>query len=89
MGTQKFGLSSPANSLTAKQVINASHRILGKAHTNRNLPLEKQHSRFLFDKFAFAILDKIQILTLISLGFIGFLKWDDLSHIKLCDILFS
>ena len=44
--------------------------------------------RLLFDKFAFAILDKIQILTLISLGFTGFLRWNDLSRIKLCDIFF-
>ena len=86
IGAQKFGLNSPANSLTAKQVINATHRILGKAPTNRKLPSEKQHLRLLFDKFAFATLNKIQILSLISLGFTGFLRWDDLSRIKLCDI---
>ena len=86
---KKFGLNSPANSLAAKQVINAAHRILGKAPTNRKLPLEKHHLRLLFDKFAFATLDKIQILTLIFLGFTGFLRWDDLSRIKLCDISFQ
>ena len=48
----------------------------------------KTSFRLLFDKFAFATLDKIQILTLISLGFTGFLRWDDLSRIKLCDISF-
>ena len=64
------------------------HRILGKAPTNRKVSLEKHHLRLLFDKFAFATLDKIQILTLISLGFTGFLRWDDLSRIKLCDIPF-
>ena len=85
---KKFGLNSTADSLTAKQVINAAHRILGKAPTNRKLPLEKHHLRLLFDKFAFATLDKIQILTLISLGFTGFLRWDDLSRINLCDISF-
>ena len=85
---KKFGLNSPANSLTAKQVINAAHRIVGKAPTNRKLPLEKHHLRLLFDKFVFATLHKIQILTLISLGFTGFLRWDDLSGIKLCDISF-
>ena len=61
---------------------------MGKAPTNRKLPLEKHHLRLLFDKFAFATLDRIQILTLISLGFTGFLRWDDLSRIKLCDISF-
>ena len=85
---KKFGLNSPANSLTAKQVINAAHTILGKAPTDRKLPLEKHHLRLLFDKFAFATLDKIQVLTLISLGFTGLLRWDDLSRIKLCDISF-
>ena len=85
---KKSGLNSPANSLTAKQVINAGHIILGLAPTNCKLPLEKHHLRLLFDKFAFATLDKIQILTLISLGFTGFLRWNDLSRIKLCDISF-
>ena len=85
---KKFGLNSPANSLTAKQVINAAHRILGKVPTNRKLPFKKHHLRLLFDKFAFATLDKIQILTLISLGFTGFLRWHDLSRIKLCNISF-
>ena len=86
---KKLSLNSPTNSLTAKQGINAAHRILGKAPTNRKLPLEKHHLRLLFDKFAFATLDKIQILTLIFLGFTGFLRWDDLSRIKLCDISFQ
>ena len=87
-GHTKFGLNSPTNSLTAKQVINAAHRILGKAPTNRKLPLKKHNLRLLFDKVAFATLDKIQILTLISLGFTGFLRWDDLSRITrhICDI---
>ena len=59
-----------------------------KAPTNHKLPLEKQHLRLLFDKFAFAALDKIQVLTLICLGFTGFLRWDDLLLTKLCDLFF-
>ena len=62
--------------------------MLGKASTNHKLPLEKQLLRQVFDKFAFATSDKIQILAIIFPGFTAVLRGDDLFYVKLCDIFF-
>ena len=84
----KFGLDSPSSSPIVKQIIQAAHRQIGKATINRKLPLEKCHLKLLHDKFAQASLDQIQIVTLITLGFVAFLRWDDLSRLRCYDIIF-
>ena len=71
-----------------KQLIRAGQRILGCATAKGKHPLKVEHLKALQDKFAFASLDQLQIVTLATLGFAGFLKWDDLSQIKTCDIEF-
>ena len=57
-------------------------------YTNRKLPLLKSHLMKLFDKFYHSSLDDIQTLTLITLGFVGFLRWDDLIQLTTSDIVF-
>ena len=52
------------------------------------MPLEKSHLKLLHDKFAQASLDQLQIVTLITLGFVAFLRWDDLSRLRCYDIIF-
>ena len=84
----KFGLGSPSSSPIVKQVIQAAQRQIGKATINRKLPLEKSHLKLLHDKFAQASLDQLQIVTLITLGFVAFLRWDDLSRLRCYDIIF-
>ena len=84
----KFGLKSPTGSIINEQIIQAAHRQLGKATMNRKLPLERSHILQLHDKFAQASLDQLQILTLIMLGFVAFLRWDDLSRLQCYDIKF-
>ena len=79
---KKFGFNSPSDSHLPKQVIQAGHRILGKATVNRKLPLERRHIRMLQDKFAHNNLAELQIVMLITLGFVGFFQWDVLSALK-------
>ena len=83
----KFGLDSPYSFPIVKQIIQAAHRQIGKATINRKLPLEKSHLKLLHDKFAQASLDQLQIVTLITSGFVAFLRWDDLSR-RCYDIIF-
>ena len=85
---KKFELHSPTESAMTKQLIRAGQRILDCAKTKGNHPLETDHLKALQDKFAYASLDQIQVVTLATLGFAGFLRWDDLSQIEACDINF-
>ena len=84
----KFGLQSPTGTIIKKQIIQTAHRQLGKTTMDRKLPLERSHILQLHDKFAQASLDRLQILTLITLGFVAFLHWDDLSRLRCYDIKF-
>ena len=85
---KKLGLYSPTESAMTKQLIRAGQRILGCATAKGKHPLKVEHLKALQEKFAFASLDQLQIVTLATLGFAGFLRWDDLSQIKICDIEF-
>ena len=71
-----------------KQLIRAGQRILGCATAKGKHPLKVEHLKALQDKFGYASLDQLQTVTLATLGFAGFLRWDDLSQIKACDIEF-
>ena len=84
----KFGLTLPSVFPIAKQLVQAAQRIFGKTPKNRKLPLQINHVRLLQDKFAFGDLAQLQIVTLITLGFAGFLRWDDLSGLRYSDIRF-
>ena len=85
---KKLGLYSPTESAMTKQLVRAGQRILGCATAKGKHPLKLKHVKALQDKFAYASLDQLQIVTLATLGFAGFLRWDDLSQIKACDIDF-
>ena len=57
----KFGLESLSSSPIVKQIIQATHRQIGKATINRKLPSEKSHLKLLHDKFAQASLGQLQL----------------------------
>ena len=42
----------------------------------------------LIEKYKFASLDVLLILTLITLGFVGFLRWNDLISLNMSDLSF-
>ena len=51
--------------------------------------IEVEYLKALQDKFAYASLHQLQIVTLATLGFaVFFLRWDDLSQLRACDINF-
>ena len=72
----------------AKQVIKAGRRILGKSAISRKLPLQQDHIRVLVHEYIDVSLPDLQIVTLITLAFFGFLRWDDLSQLRLSDLFF-
>ena len=43
----------------------------------------------LFNKFYHSSLDDLQTLTLITLGFVGFLRWDDLIQLTTGDVFYK
>ena len=60
--------------------------MLGRIPINRKLPLAQMHIRKLFERYSEGSLDKLQILCLMVLGFFAFLRWDDLSQLRVSDI---
>ena len=85
---KKLGFYSPTESAMTKQLIKAGQRILDCATAKGKHPLKVEHLKALQDKFAYASLDQLQTVTLATSCFAGFLRWDDLSQIKACDIEF-
>ena len=67
-------------------MIQAGHGISGRIPINRKLPLAQMHIRKLFERYSGGSLDNLQILCLIVLGFFAFLRWDDLSQLRVSDI---
>ena len=51
-------------------------------------PSSKVAPNEIFNKFYHSSLDDLQTLTLITLGFVGFLRWDDLTQLTTSDIVF-
>ena len=83
-----MGFPSPTDHTSVKQLISSAHRMLGSSAVNRKLPLLRSHLKMLIEKYKFASLDFLQILTLITLGFVGFLRWDDLINLNISDLSF-
>ena len=68
----KTCLTSPTSHPLTKQVIKAGQHILGISTINRKLPLKQKHVRALVLKYGNSDLPDLQIVTLITLGFVGF-----------------
>ena len=84
-GHHKMCFPAPTDHPMAKQMIKAGCRILGKSAINRKLPLQQDHLRALLHKYIGASLPDLQIVALITLGFFGFFRLDDLSQLT-CQI---
>ena len=84
----KMCFPSPTYHLMEKQVIRTGHRILDKSTINRKLQLHQDHVKALVHKYTDVSLPDLQTVTLITLGLFGFLHWDDLSQLRLSDLLF-
>ena len=82
---KKAVLSSPAENSLGKQIVDASKRILDAKHRYRKMPLEKHYIRSLVDRYRRSDLSNLQITCLITLGFAGFFRWDNLSQLLAFD----
>ena len=82
----KLGFISPTEHDLCKQIIQAGRRVLGRIPIKRKLPLAQMHIKKLFERYSEGSLDKLQILCPIVLGFFAFLRWDDLSQLRVSDI---
>ena len=86
---EKMGMVSPTEHPLIKQMIEASKRIIGTAPRNRKLPLEVSHIKKLVSKFGGRDLSDLQITCLVTLGFGGFLRWNDMSQLRKQDFSFN
>ena len=82
---KKMSFPSPADYTLVKQLISFVHKLLDSLAVNRKLSLLLSHLKLLIEKYKFASLDFLQILTFITLGFVGFLRWDDLINLNIND----
>ena len=83
-----MGLTSPTSHPLVMHLINAGHRILGKSTVNRKKPLLHRHMNLLLARFSHGSLPDLQTLVLIILGFFGLFRWDELSNLKVKDVVF-
>ena len=85
---KKMGLTSPTSHPLVMQLINAGHRILGKSTANRKKPLLHSHMNLLLARFSHGSLPDLQTLALITLGFFRLFRCDELSNLKVEDVVF-
>jgi integrase len=86
---KKVAAVSPTEHPLVKQMVEAAKRIIGTAPKNRKQPLGIDHIKKLVRKFGGGgDLSKLQITCLITLGYSGFLRWDDLAKLRRQDVLF-
>ena len=85
---KKMGLTSSTSHPLVLQLINAGHRILGKSTVNRKKPLLHSHMNLLLTRFSHGSLPDLQTLVLITQGFFGLFRWDELSNLKVKDVVF-
>ena len=83
-----MGLISPTSHPLVMELINAGHRILGKSTVNRKKPLLHSHMKMLLARFSHGSLPDLQILVLITLGCFRLFRWDQLSNLKVEDVVF-
>ena len=81
-------LISPTSHPLVIQQIKTGHRIQGKRTVNRKKPLLHSHMKMLLARFSHGSLPDLQTLVLIPLGFFGLFRWDELSHLKVEDVVF-
>jgi hypothetical protein len=84
--------ADPTDHDVVKRVKEAAMRLLGKG-SNKKDPLTAEHIHSIVARFesecSTLSLKDLRVLCMIILGFTGFLRFDELSSIKSCDIIFA
>ena len=84
----KNGHTKPSEHTVVKQVAEAARRILAKPKSRKS-PLSALHVKNIIRRLEGGPLGDIQVAAFIALGFYGFLRWVDLSHITPEDLIFA
>jgi len=78
---KKSGYQEPSEYLVVKQVLDAARRILARPAECKG-PLSSVLVRKVISCLEKGNLGDFQLAALFSLGFFGFLRWDDLRHLS-------
>ena len=84
----KNGHTKPSEHTVVKQVAEVARRILAK-QKSRKTPLSALHVKNIIRRLEGGPLCDLQVAAFIALGFYGFLRRDDLSHITPEDLIFA
>ena len=77
----KSGFPEPSEYPVVKQLVDAAKRVLAKPKT-RKKPLTVTQVRALVARLERGTVADLQLAVMFSLGFFGFLRWDDLQHLS-------
>ena len=78
---KKSGIPEPSEYPVVKQLVDAAKRVLAKPKT-RKKPLTVTQVRALVARLERGTVADFQLAVMFSLGFFGFLRWDDLQHLS-------
>ena len=84
----KSGYQEPSEYPVVKQVVNAARRILAKPAARKE-PLSSALVRKVISRLEKGSLGDLQLAALFSLGFFGFLRWDDLHRLTVDSVHFA
>ena len=85
---KKSGYQEPSEYSVVKQVVEAARRILARP-AERKEPLSSALVRKVISRLEKGNLGDLQLAALFSLGFFGFLRWDDLRHLSVDSFYFA
>lgn len=85
---KKSGYQEPSEYPVVKQVVDAARRILARP-AERKEPLSSVLVRKVISRLEKGNLGDLQLAALFSLGFFGFLRWDDLRHLSVDSFYFA
>ena len=84
---KKSGFQEPSDYPLVKQLMEAAKRILARPPT-RKRPLTTDEVQALVTRLERGTVAYLQLAALLSLGFFGFLRWDDLHHLTVDSLHF-
>ena len=86
---RKFNVPNPVQSPLVNQTLAALQRLLARPNKKKK-PLRTSQVKMLVERYGQenSTLPDLQMVTLITLGFCAFLRWDDLRRLRVSDLTF-
>lgn len=84
------GLLNPCDSAMVRQVLEGAHRTIGK-HVVKKEPISHEHIKVIVDRFGGqdADLSSLRVISIVLLGYAGFMRFSELANIRRSDLCFS